>query len=114
MSIINQALKKAQREQLLRQPQSLPGVRHAAIAAQPRPWFAITAGFAVALGLGAVLHSWISVPTAPGGGGEAASEIMPESTIATPQLASMPRPVMPPTQQVTIIPSALDFDPPRQ
>jgi hypothetical protein len=35
MSIINQALKKAQREQLLRQPQSLPGVRHAATAAQP-------------------------------------------------------------------------------
>jgi Tfp pilus assembly protein PilF len=105
MSIINQALKKAQREQLLCQPPSLPGMRHADTAAQAKPWFVIIAGFAVALGLGAILHSWLSVPMIPGLGDDVASETMPESTIATPHLVSVPRPVTPPTQQVTIIPA---------
>ena len=117
MSIINQALKKAQREQLLRQLPSLPGMRHADTAAQSRPWFVITAGFAVALGLGAVLHSWLSVPTAPGLGGDAASETVPESTIATPHLVSVPPPVTPPVQPVTIMgpaPNLKSIDTPRQ
>jgi Flp pilus assembly protein TadD len=66
MSIINQALKKAQREQLWRMPQLFPGLRYHAPAVPTRRWSVILIALAIACGVGAGLRSWISMPVEPG------------------------------------------------
>jgi Tfp pilus assembly protein PilF len=101
MSIINQALKKAQREQMLRTTPPLSGWKQAGIAAQYRLGGVIFAGFAVALGLGAILHAWVTVP--PEGnsvGAHAAPEPLPQLTLVTSDLPSVTPAVMPLTDTV--------------
>jgi hypothetical protein len=64
MSIINQALQKAQREQLRHSqqemPYRLPGQRTRALR---RQWLLAPLGLVAAVGVGATLHAWFLTPT---------------------------------------------------
>jgi hypothetical protein len=62
MSIINQALKKAQRERLIQETQTIPHLTHLHFSRRRGRWLLIAAGFIAALGVGASLHSWLTAP----------------------------------------------------
>ena len=64
MSIINQALQKAQREQLRHGQQEMPYRLPARMARGPRRrWFLALPGLVAAVGVGATLHTWVLPPT---------------------------------------------------
>jgi hypothetical protein len=105
MSIINQALKKAQREQMLRATQPLTGWKHAGTTMQYRLGGIILAGFAVALGLGAILHAWVTAPTEGNSIGQAVSESLPQLPLVTPNRTAAAPAVTPPTD-TAMVPSA--------
>ena len=98
MSIINQALKKAQREQQLARGGMASAPPAAAEAAAPRKrgqalWIITAALFA--LSLGATLHAWLASPTAHVGTGLAparpASAPIPQARPAQLQSTKVPR-----------------------
>jgi tetratricopeptide (TPR) repeat protein len=60
MSIINQALKKAQRDGLLRQTQGVRHLVHLRPARRSRRWSLATVGGTVVLGAGAALYTWLT------------------------------------------------------
>jgi TPR repeat/Tetratricopeptide repeat len=106
MSIIHQALKKAQREQLLHASRPLPGMRHAGVLSRPRQRLIIATGFVVALGVGATLHSWLTVPMAPSIAVEASPEVVVPLLIAPPTPAAGVHLVTPSPETGRIIPSS--------
>jgi hypothetical protein len=108
MSIINQALKKAQREQMLRETQPLSGWKHTGTAVQYRLGGVIFAGFAVALGLGAILHAWVTVPPEGSSAGlQAVPEPGPQLTRVMPNRTSV-TPSVTPSTDTAMVPSASD------
>lgn len=98
MSIINQALKKAQREQLLRETQGIRHLVHLPAPSHPRRWFLTTAGGAVALGAGVILYGWLT--TAAGRTPIAArpQATAPQPTVAVPLTPTVPSLAMPAQQ----------------
>jgi hypothetical protein len=63
MSIINQALQKAQREQLLHSQQEMPyRLPVQRMRAPRRRWLLALLGLVVAVGVGATLHAWFLTP----------------------------------------------------
>ena len=64
MSIINQALQKAQREQLRHSQQEMPYRLPAQRTRAPRRrWLLAPLGLVAAVGVGATLHAWFLTPT---------------------------------------------------
>jgi outer membrane biosynthesis protein TonB len=64
MSIINQALQKAQREQLRHSPQEMPYRLPVQRSRAPRRWWLLgLLGLVAAVGMGATLHAWFLTPT---------------------------------------------------
>ncbi len=64
MSIINQALQKAQREQLRHSQQEMPYRLSAQRTRAPRRrWLLALLGLVAAVGVGATLHAWFLIPT---------------------------------------------------
>ncbi len=107
MSIINQALKKAQREQMLRETPPPSGWKHVGTATQYRLGGVILAGFAVALGLGAILHAWVTVPTEGNSvEAQAVPEPMPQLIRITPNRASVTPSVTLPTDTALVSPTS--------
>ncbi len=96
MSIITQALKKAQREQRLYQTSRTPHLAHVQSASMPRrrrSWVFIVAGGTLALGVGIILHAWLTPRSvgllalpAP------AVQVLPPSPAALPSHALQPSP----------------------
>ena len=85
MSIINQALKKAQREQRVHSLQSwcLP-TQAASLWPQRSMWFVLTLGGSIALGIGALLHAWLIPASTP------PPAAMPVTVLPTLSLMSKP------------------------
>lgn len=108
MSIINQALKKAQRERLFHDTQGLPHATRQHALRATRRWPLLVAGLIAALSIGTVLHSWrimsrpsMVVATAP-----------PDTTAAEkaamPSLSPVLRPSPPPAPERTAPPPSLN------
>jgi TPR repeat/Tetratricopeptide repeat len=90
MSIINQALQKAQREQLRHRQQEMPYRLPAQLARAPRRWWLLALpGLVAAVGVGVILHAWLLPPT---GRGPVPAE---PAAASAPLVASIP-PVLPP------------------
>ena len=90
MSIINQALQKAQREQLRHSqqemPYRLPGQR---TRAPRRQWLLAPLGLVAAVGVGATLHAWFLTPTRR-------VQVLKESTVTSSPLVTSGPLAMPP------------------
>ena len=100
MSIINQALQKAQREQLRHSqqemPYRLPGQR---TRAPRRRWLLAPLGLVAAVGVGAILHAWFLTPT--GHVPVPTERAVTSSPLATPEPPATPLPATPMVQIVT-------------
>ena len=98
MSIINQALQKAQREQLRHDQQEMPyRLPVQRTRASRRRWLLAPLGLVAAVGVGATLHAWFFTPT---GHVLVPTEIAaPPSSLVVPIPAATPLPVIPGVQE---------------
>jgi Tfp pilus assembly protein PilF len=96
MSIINQALQKAQREQLRHSqqemPYRLPGQR---TRAPHRRWLLAPLGLVAAVGVGATLHAWFLTPTG--------REPVPTELVTTSSPLVIPRPPATPLPTTPVV-----------
>jgi Tfp pilus assembly protein PilF len=96
MSIINQALQKAQREQLRHSQQEMPYRLPTQMARAPRRrWLLALPGLVIAVGVGATLHTWFLPPT-----GRIAVRTEPVATSSSPGTLVLPAAPLPTTAPV--------------
>ena len=91
MSIINQALQKAQREQLRHRQQEMPYRLPTQMARAPhRRWLLALPGLVAAVGVGVTLHTWFLPPT-----GHVPVRTEPVATSSSPVALELPRSTAP-------------------
>ena len=96
MSIINQALQKAQREQLRHRQQEMPYRLPTQMARAPhRRWLLALPGLVAAVGVGVTLHTWFLPPT-----GHVPVRTEPVATSSSPVALELPAAPLPTTAPV--------------
>lgn len=91
MSLIHQALKKAQRERLAHEVRAVSPTARLASSRPSRRWLLFAAGLALALGAGAILHAWL--PWRPAGPPPAVQTPPAERHVAVAARSASPVPV---------------------